>query len=147
MINGKVSALLLLASLGACVVLAQNYGIGWHTIDGGGGSSTGGGYSVTGTIGQPDASATPMTGGQYAVTGGFWAFSEVTQTADAPQLKIAASGAGRATIWWTPNDPGWILQESPDLAPSSWTNSPSGATNPVVVPATLPKKFYRLFKP
>jgi hypothetical protein len=44
----------LCASL-AAVVMAQNYSIDWFTIDGGGGTSTGGVYSVSGTIGQPDA--------------------------------------------------------------------------------------------
>ena len=34
---------------------AQSYQIDWFTIDGGGGTSTGGVYSVSGTIGQPDA--------------------------------------------------------------------------------------------
>jgi hypothetical protein len=39
------------------------------------------------------------------------------------------------------------MQENLNLGTTNWVNSPSGATNPVVVPATLPKKFYRLFKP
>jgi len=38
--------------------------IDWHTIDGGGGTSSGGVYSVVGTIGQPDA------GGPTACEGG-----------------------------------------------------------------------------
>jgi len=52
--------------------LAQtgNYAIDWWTINGGGGSSSGGGYLLNGTIGQVDAGA--MTGGNYAVNGGFW---------------------------------------------------------------------------
>jgi len=49
-----------------------DYAIDWHTIDGGGTASTGGGFSLTGTIGQPDASATPMTGGELQLEGGFW---------------------------------------------------------------------------
>jgi hypothetical protein len=39
------------------------------------------------------------------------------------------------------------LQERLSLTSGGWTNSPSGWTNPVTVPATLPTKFYRLFKP
>lgn len=42
------------------------------TIDGGGGSSTGGDFEMSGTIGQPDAGAV-MTGGDFELTGGFWA--------------------------------------------------------------------------
>jgi hypothetical protein len=40
-----------------------------------------------------------------------------------------------------------VLQETWSLAPANWTNSPSGSTNGIVVPATLPAKFYRLHKP
>jgi hypothetical protein len=35
----------------------------------------------------------------------------------------------------------------PQLAASRGAIAPSGAANPVTVPATLPAKFYRLFKP
>jgi hypothetical protein len=42
------------------------------TVDGGGGKSAGGAFSVTGTIGQPDASVQDATGQGFSVTGGFW---------------------------------------------------------------------------
>lgn len=49
------------------------FSIPWSTIDGGGViNSTGGSFTLSGTIGQPDAS-TPMTGGAFSLTGGFWA--------------------------------------------------------------------------
>lgn len=55
--------------------LAQSgggYDLSWNTVDGGGYTfSTGGGYTVGGTIGQADAGA--MTGGGYTLEGGFWA--------------------------------------------------------------------------
>jgi len=51
---------------------AQSYAITWWTIDGGGGTSTGGGYTLSGTIGQPDAGT--MTDGSYTLVGGFWGF-------------------------------------------------------------------------
>jgi len=47
------------------------YAIDWHTIDTGGGTSSGGSYTLTGTIGQHDAGG-PMTGGELSLTGGFW---------------------------------------------------------------------------
>lgn len=51
------------------------YDLTWSTVDGGGYMfSTGGGYSLGGTIGQPDAGA--MSGGNYALVGGFWALPE-----------------------------------------------------------------------
>ncbi len=124
---------------------AQSYSIDWHTIDGGGGTSTGGVYVVSGTIGQPDAGT--MSGGNYTLTGGFWALPGAVQTAGAPTLTITSATPGLATVAWAPATPGFVLQETLSLAPTNWVNSLSGATNPVVVPATLPTKFYRLFKP
>ena len=64
---------------------AQPYSIDWYKIAGGGGTSTGGTYQVSGTIGQPDAGG-PMTGGNYSFTGGFWALISVVQTPGAPTL-------------------------------------------------------------
>lgn len=124
----------------------QDYTVDWHTIDGGGGTSTGGVYTVTGTIGQPDASVTPMSGGPYCLTGGFWVICAV-QTPGAPVLTIVPAGAGQAKISWEPDSPGWVLQETLSLSPTNWTDSPSGRTNPAVVPSAMPTKFYRLNRP
>jgi hypothetical protein len=136
-----------LLAFGGAVTQAQtNYSIDWSTVDGGGGTSTGGVYAVSGTIGQPDAGG-PMTSGQYSVTGGFWVLPEVVQVVGAPTLTIVPASPGFATVSWAPGTPGFVLQENPNLATTNWVNSPSGATNPIVVPATVPKKFYRLFKP
>ena len=49
---------------------AGPYEISWYTIDGGGGTSIGGPYVLTGTIGQPDADWS--VGGNYELLGGFW---------------------------------------------------------------------------
>lgn len=46
------------------------YDLSWHTVDGGGGTSSGGTYTLTGTIGQPDAAYSE--GEQYELLGGFW---------------------------------------------------------------------------
>jgi hypothetical protein len=55
--------------------LAQSgggYDLSWSTVDNGGTMfSTGGGYSLGGTIGQLDAGA--LSGEGYALTGGVWA--------------------------------------------------------------------------
>lgn len=139
-----VAALMFLAS--AIIAHAQSYSIDWHTIDGGGGTSTGGVYSVSGTIGQPDAGSA-MTGGTFSIQGGFWALPVAVQNTNAPVLLIVPSDPGLATISWNPPTPGFVLQESPTLTSPNWTNSISGTTNPVVVPATLPTKFHRLNKP
>lgn len=49
------------------------YAIDHYTIDGGGGTSSGGTFEIQGTIGQPDADPLqPSTGGDFEITGGFW---------------------------------------------------------------------------
>jgi hypothetical protein len=67
-----VVALVLLLLSG--IALGQSdggYDLTWSTVDGGGATfSTGGGYTLGGTIGQPDAGA--MADGDYALSGGFW---------------------------------------------------------------------------
>jgi hypothetical protein len=78
---------LFLAALVAapCVARAgEDYRIDWYTLDGGGGTSTSAdqSYSLSGTIGQPDAEVVSLCsadGGAgcvnatYELTGGFWA--------------------------------------------------------------------------
>ncbi len=139
----KLEFLLFLAALSSA---SAQYSIDWYKVAGGGGTSTGGVYSVSGTIGQPDAGG-PMTNGQYSVTGGFWALPTAVHVTGAPTLTIAPSTPGNATISWTPNTPGFVLQQTSVLSPSNWTNSPSGATNPITVSANTAARFYRLFKP
>jgi hypothetical protein len=78
--SGKLSIILraslltfFVASLVVFLVLAASNGfsIPWWTVDSGGGTSQGGDYAVSGTIGQPDTSPL-MSGGDYTVVGGFW---------------------------------------------------------------------------
>lgn len=63
--------------------------IDWHTVDGGGGESAAGRYSLRGTVGQPDADEVSMCspdGGagcvqpRFELTGGYWSGGAV----DAP---------------------------------------------------------------
>jgi hypothetical protein len=64
--------LLVFAAVCGSSVRAQ-YGLRWHTIDGGGDMwCTGGNLELSATIGQPDASQLVMTGGTLELTGGFW---------------------------------------------------------------------------
>lgn len=49
-----------------------SYELSWWTVDGGGiTGASGGGFTLAGTAGQPDASG-PLVGGSFAVSGGFW---------------------------------------------------------------------------
>ncbi|MBU0490862.1 MAG: hypothetical protein KKA73_03460 [Chloroflexi bacterium] len=61
----------LLLSVGLIARAQGGYDLSWWTVDGGGYTvSTGGGYELGGTIGQPDAGQ--LTGGTYTLGGGFW---------------------------------------------------------------------------
>ena len=129
---------------------AQSYSIDWYKIAGGGGTSTGGTYSVSGTIGQPDAGG-PMTGGNYSITGGFWALIQVVQTPGAPTLYISHSG-NVVTVYWQ-NVTGWNLYQDTNLAVSiaSWPASSSttltGGTNYLSITNPAGKLFFRLKNP
>lgn len=69
-----VSLLIALLALLAPIAFAQTgggYNLTWNTVDGGGYTwSEGGGYSLGGTVGQPDAGV--LQDGGYTLTGGFW---------------------------------------------------------------------------
>ncbi|MBM4467193.1 MAG: hypothetical protein FJ014_16840 [Chloroflexi bacterium] len=65
----SLATLLLLTSL-ALAHSGNSYDLSWWTVDGGGGTASGGPYTLTGTMGQPDAGI--LTGGDYTLGGGFW---------------------------------------------------------------------------
>jgi hypothetical protein len=129
---------------------AQAYSIDWYTIDGGGGTSTGGVYSVTGTIGQPDAGAV-MSGGNYTLQGGFWAIQAV-QTPGAPLLSIARTTTNTVVVFWPSPSTGWTLQQNTNSISSvNWSNTPgtiqdNGTTKTLIVNPPTGNRFYRLWK-
>lgn len=129
-----------IAALAVALVAMAQYSINWSTIDGGGGTMSGGDFVLRGTIGQPDADN--MDGGDYLIHGGFWV-PEAVQVEGAPWLYIMAEGGTNVVVWWEPADPGWLLQETWSLQ-TNWTDSASGSTNPASILATEASMFYRL---
>jgi hypothetical protein len=129
-------------------ISAQNYSIDWFTVDGGGGTSTGGVYSVSGTIGQPDAGT--MSGGNYTIQGGFWSVIAAIQTEGAPLLTITRSGPSVIVSWPSPST-GFVLQETTNPGSATWTNvaqTPvdNGTTKSITVTPLIGNRFYRLKK-
>ena len=122
-------------------------------IGGGGGTSTGGTFTVAGTMGQPDAGE--ASGGPFSLMGGFWPVTE-TQLPDSPLLSIAKAGQAIVVSWPKPAD-GFVLDQATALAsPSSstsWLVVPAASyqTNAthifINVPAPSGNAFYRLRKP
>src|SRR5438876_9327549 len=89
----------LLTSLAAVPsLLSQTYNIDWFTIDGGGGSSAGGVYAVSGTIGQPDAGK--MSGGNFTLDGGFWGIIAANPTNGTPLLTITRTAPNTVRVSW-----------------------------------------------
>ena len=130
---------------------AQSYSIDWHKIAGGGGASSGGQYTLNGTIGQPDAGDS-MTGDGYSLTGGFWALYAV-QTAGAPLLTITYAD-NQAIVSWSPPLTGWTLQTNSNLATTNWTvftgtivTNGAGTTNSVTITPPAGNLFFRLANP
>jgi hypothetical protein len=84
-------------SLPLTIVLAHSgggYNLEWNTFDAGGHTfSSGGGYTLGGTVGQPDAGT--LSGGAYTLNGGFW-------NGLAPCTRYAAptaQGSGNCSNW------------------------------------------------
>jgi hypothetical protein len=148
--NAKRSILgMLVAFLPACAQ-CQSFAIDWFTIDGGGGTSTGGVYSVSGTIGQPDAGR--MTGASYALDGGFWGFVGAIQTVGAPLLSVERIGAS-VRVFWPSSTAGFVLDEAAVLGgpPSSWnpvgnTYETNATQISITISAPIGAKYYRLRK-
>lgn len=130
---------------------AQSLSIDWFTIAGGGGTSAGGVFAVSGTIGQPDANAQTHTGGNLSLVGGFWSLLAV-QTPGAPLLAIHLTGANAAVVSWPSSSAGFLLQQNDDLNTPNWVTAPqsvsdNGTIKFILVNPSSGNRFYRLFKP
>ncbi|MBX3373799.1 MAG: hypothetical protein KF817_08180 [Phycisphaeraceae bacterium] len=99
--RGRPWSLALMASLLVTIagVRAGDFDLAWHTIDGGGGSSAGGVpggvFSLSGSIGQPDAGA--MSGGGFTLAGGFWASAGASPD-DPPPCPGDLTGSGSVGV-------------------------------------------------
>jgi hypothetical protein len=142
---------LLLGTAGIGSAHGQQYSIDWHKIAGGCGTSTGGVYSVSGTIGQHDA-GDAMSGGNYTVTGGFWSLLAVVQTPGAPLLTITHSG-NSVIVSWPVSPRGFTLQQSGNLANAAgWSTyggmaNTANGTNSITLTPPVGNLFFRLSNP
>jgi hypothetical protein len=133
----------------ASAALGQ-FSIGWYKVSGGGGTSAGGVYSVSGTIGQHDAGG-PMLGGAYSLTGGFWALYAI-QTLGAPTLTITLTPTNTVIVSWPSPSTGFGLQQNTNLNTTNWvtpaqTVNDNGVTKFILVNPPTGSRFYRLRHP
>jgi hypothetical protein len=119
-----------------CLCAQAQYSMDWSTVDGGGGTSTGG-----------------MSGGNYTLAGGFWGVIAI-QTPGAPWLTITRTATNTVCVSWPLPAEGWVLE---------WTNRVAGVSAPwpqvsppyqtnsgqawIVEPAPTGNRYYRLHKP
>jgi hypothetical protein len=135
----------LLLGLSAMTAHAQ-FTIDWYTIDGGGVmNATGGSFTLSGTIGQPDAGI--LGGGK--LVGGFWSL-----IAPLPPLLTITRAGGNVTVSWPSPSTGFVLQQSTDLSTMVWNNvaqipSDNGTFKSVTmaIAAAPSARFFRLRNP
>jgi hypothetical protein len=113
----------------------------------GGGTSTGGTFTVVSKFGQPDPVI--QTGGTFGVQANLSPAVIVLQTPGAPVLKLTY-GPGTAIINWAVPAASFVLETTttPHL-PNSWqpvagSPAPTNGTNFFSVPITTTRQFYRL---
>ncbi len=146
--TGKMLVLPWLAMLAITIsVSAQSYSIDWSTIDGGGGTSTGGVYSVSGTIGQPDAGV--MSGGNYSLAGGFWSLVSAVQTPGAPLLSVWRTTTNTVVVSWPSPATGFALYQNTNVNTTNWvtpveTVYDNGTNKFIIVNPPAGNRFYRL---
>jgi hypothetical protein len=136
------------SSLAVATTCAQPFTVDWFTVDGGGGTSAGGIYSVSGTIGQPDAGA--MSGGGFALTSGLWSLYDTAQPPPPLRLTIRRAGAN-AVLSWPVAVTGFTLEYTTQVGSGLWTTETTSVVDTatehtVTVPANAGRRFYRLKK-
>jgi hypothetical protein len=144
-----LNALLFVAAFG---LHAQSYSVDWFKVAGGGGTSSGGQYSVTGTIGQPEAGVAISGGYFYSVIGGFWSLVAALQTPGAPTLTITFVGPNSVVVSWPSAATGFVLQQNSDLTTTSWSDfggtvSDDGTSKSVTISLLAGYLFFRLNHP
>lgn len=147
--SNRFLAAALLLCLTSVALQAQTFSIPWFRIAGGGGTSTGGVFSVSGTLGQAEAGGA-MTGGNFSLTAGFWSLLAV-QTPGAPLLSIQLTATNTAVVSWPADAAGFFLQQNFLLGSTNWVNATNavsqvGGQYQIVVSPAAGNRFYRLFR-
>ncbi len=140
----RTSLVALILGLSASAANAQNLAISPSGITGGGGLSTGSRFTVNGSIGQAEATVSPLIGSRFVVTGGLHARAVVVQVAGAPFLNITLN-AGSITLHWEADGTSYVIEESPVMGEAAvWTvwRTPNGNSSTFAPPGGT--RFYRL---
>ena len=140
-----MAVILLLMLVGASLLvvpalLAQTEGqfdLTWWTVDGGGGTSADGPYSLTGTIGQPDSGA--LSDNRFNLRGGFWPGpSSATTQIETPTLTTTPTATITATPSPSPTETATATATDAATATGTSTIQPTVATSTATASTTAP---------
>ena len=130
--------LALIALLGIVrVVYAQteNYNLDWWTVDGGGGTASGGEYTIMSISGQHDAGK--VMGDTYTLNGGFWGGMHPKPTAT-PTVTASASPTYTASPTLTPTS---TTTKTPTSTPTGTaTSTVTASASPTLTPTSTATK-------
>jgi len=130
---------------------AQGFDLDWFAVVAGGGTSAGGDYVLTASVGQPFGGM--ASSANYDATAGFAGLFESLEPASQPGLRIAPADANSVLITWPASTTGWVLQESSSLGHlADWTDVrtrvvANGTDNIATLPIAAGNRFYRLRHP
>ena len=117
----------------------------------GSGTSAGGNYILSATLGEPFGGETYSD--NYAVEAGFESIVVNLEPEAPPILRIARAGANSVLILWPASATDWVLQETSTLGDSAnWTDVSAsvvvnGADNTATLPLVAGSRYYRLRHP
>lgn len=98
--------------------------IDWYTVDGGGGTTSAGEFTLSGTIGQPDAGTLTFPTADFNLFGGYWGqFGEVAPVGpdDRPAMNINLTDANTLVLAWPAAYVGYSVQ-SRHADAQDWTD-------------------------
>ena len=136
-----VALLLFAGSRSAANEEESVFAIPRYAIHGGGGTSSGGGFAISGAV--DVVSAREMAGGTFALRSGLGVI-HLLQTPDTPPLRIRIAGPDSVEVFWEAGDEAWLLEETPSLITPDWRDSNVHTRGSHTVPATGRERYFRL---
>lgn len=120
-----IVALVALFLIGAAALGSEGggYEIDWWSSDSGGGTAVGAGYTLYGSIGQPDAG--PIIGNsRFSLQGGFWAIPGGTATPTATNTPSPTAIQTATATPTTTHTPTITMTSSPGPSPTATATPP-----------------------
>ncbi len=131
-------------------LFGADFAVDQGVMSSGGGTSTNAVFSITGTLGQPDAGARLM-GGVFAVEGGFWGAVTLLQTPGVPPLSLQLLKASSTLFFsWPVTGETYVLESSPVVGPAAAWIPVSASVQPgaqyrfVLLPQQPGQRYFRL---